>query len=162
MPDPEILKYAGVVSRESIRILLTHAALHGTDIMTADIRNTYLQAPTSEKHYVICGVEFGIENVGKRAIIARALYGGKCAGRDFWHHLRSCMEHMGFSSSPADGDVWYRMAKRKNGEEYYDYVLLYMDDCLAISERAESVLRDEIGKYFELKEESIGKPSQYL
>jgi hypothetical protein len=69
---------------------------------------------------------------------------------------------MGFSSSPADPDVWYRMAKRKNGEEYYEYVLLYTDDCLAISERADSVLRDEIGKYFELKEESIGKPSQYL
>ena len=161
-PDPETSKYAGVVSRESIRVLLTHAALHGIDVMAADIRNAYLQAPTSEKHYVICGEEFGLENVGKRAIIVRALYGGKCAGRDFWHHLRSCMEHMGFSSSPANPDVWYRSANNKNREEYYEYVLLYTDDCLVLSERADSVLRDEIGKYFELKEESIGKPSQYL
>ena len=29
-PDPESSKYAEVVSRESIRILLTHAAMHGT------------------------------------------------------------------------------------------------------------------------------------
>ena len=50
----------------------------------------------------------------------------------------------------------------ENGEEYYEYVLLYTDNCLVISERANSVLRGEIGKYFELKEESIGKPSQYL
>ena len=160
--DPATSKYAGVVSRESIRILLTHAALHGVDVMAADIRNAYLQAPTSEKHFVICGEEFGIEHVGKRAMITRALYGGKCAGRDFWHHLRSCMNHMGFSSSQADPDVWYRVAKRENGEAYYEYVLLYTDDCLVISERADSVLRDEIGKYFELKQESIGKPSQYL
>jgi len=161
-PDPETSSYAGVVSRESIRILLTYAALLGLDVWAADIRNAYLQAPTSEKHYIICGEEFGIENVGKRAIIERALYGGKCAGRDFWHHLRSCMKTLEFESSRADPDVWYRLAKRADGKEYYEYVLLYTDDCLVISERAESILRNEIGKLFKLKEESIGKPSQYL
>ena len=31
--DPETSSYVGVVSRESIRILLTHAALHGVDVM---------------------------------------------------------------------------------------------------------------------------------
>jgi hypothetical protein len=36
---------------------------------------------------VICGPEFGIENVGKVALIHRALYGGKSAGRDFKNHL---------------------------------------------------------------------------
>jgi len=46
--------------------------------------------------------------------------------------------------------------------EYYEYVLLYTDNCLSISENAENNLRKEIGKYFKLKEESIGSPSQYL
>ncbi len=32
-----------------------------------------------------------------------------------------------------------------SGEEYYKYVLLYVDDVLVISERAEQVLRKEIG-----------------
>ena len=73
-PDLEDFKYAGVVSRESVRIALTYAALHGVDVLAADICNTYLKAPTSEKHYIICGEEFGIENIGKRAIIVRALY----------------------------------------------------------------------------------------
>ena len=44
----------------------------------------------------------------------------------------------------------------------YDYVLLYTDDALVISENAERILRDELGRYFELKEESIGVPSIYL
>ena len=162
-PDPESSSYVGVVSRESIRILLTHAALHGTDVMTADILNAYLQAPTSEKHYVICGPEFGLEHVGKRALITRALYGGKAAGRDFLHHLRSCMKHIGFESSKADPDVWFCESVRKDGvTQYYEYILLYTDDCLVISDRPESILRKEIGKYFELKEESIGAPSHYL
>ena len=68
-PDPDTSSYAGVVSRESIRILLTHAALHGVPVMEADFRNAYLQDPTSEKHFFICGPEFGIEHMGKKAII---------------------------------------------------------------------------------------------
>ena len=74
----------------------------GLPVIGADIRNAYLQAPSSEKHYIICGPEFGIENEGCVGIIRRALYGGKVAGRDFWHHLRDCMGHLGFSSSRGD------------------------------------------------------------
>ena len=161
-PDPEASSYAGVVSRESIRILLTYAALNGIDVLAADIKNAYLQAPTSEKHYIICGPEFGLENIGKRAQIVRALYGGKLSGRDFWLHLRSCMDFLGFESSKADPDVWMRPAVRSDGSEYYEYVLLYVDDCLVISENGKRVLMNEIGKYFELKKESIGPPTIYL
>ena len=34
----------------------------------ADTRNAYLQSPTSQKHYIICGPEFGMENVDKAII----------------------------------------------------------------------------------------------
>ena len=74
----------------------------------ADIRNAYFQSPTSQKHYIICGPEFGMENVGKAAIMHRAVYGGKTSGRDFRNHLRSCMEFINFTSCPADPDVWMR------------------------------------------------------
>ena len=62
----------------------------------------------------------------------------------------------------ADPDVWYREAVKDDGTEYYEYVLLYVDDALVFSNKAESILRKEIGKYFKLKEESIGPPDQYL
>ena len=38
-PYPESSSYAGVVSRESIIILLTHADLHGVPVMSADVCN---------------------------------------------------------------------------------------------------------------------------
>ena len=107
-PDPVGSTYAGVVSRESVRIAFTYAALNGLDICAGDIRNAYLQAPSSQKDYIICGPEFGLENVGKVALIHRALYGGKSAGRDFRNHLRSCMHFLNFKSCPADPDVWMR------------------------------------------------------
>lgn len=160
--DPVGSTYAGVVSRESVRIAFTYAALNGVAICAADIRNAYLQAPSSQKHYVICGAEFGLENVGCVALIHRALYGGKSAGRDFRNHLRSGMADLGFTSCLADPDVWMRAAKKADGTSYYEYVLLYTDDALCVSENPEKVLRNEIGRYFELKEESIGPPKIYL
>ena len=67
------MTYAGVVSRESVHIAFTYAALNGTDIFAADIRNAYLQAPLNYKDYIICGPEFGIDNYVKVAMIYREL-----------------------------------------------------------------------------------------
>ena len=48
-PNPIGSTYAGVVSRESVRIAFTYAALNQLDIGASDIRNAYLQAPSSQK-----------------------------------------------------------------------------------------------------------------
>jgi hypothetical protein len=91
-PDSTTSSFAGVVSRDSIRIALMHAPLLSLPVLGANICNAYLQAPSSEKHFIICGPEFGIENEGCIALIQRALYGGKVAGCNFWHHLCDCMD----------------------------------------------------------------------
>ena len=161
-PDPIGSTCAGVVSRESVRISLTYAALNDLDIFAADIRNAYLQAPSSQKDYIICGPEFGVKNIGRMALIHHALYGRKAAGRDFRNHLHSCMEFLNFKACLADPDVWMRPAIKSNGNTYYEYVLLYVDDTLVVSENAESILCNELGRYFHLKEESIGPPTVYL
>ena len=62
-----LLATVGVVSRESVRITFTYTALNVLDVFVADVQNAYLQAPTSEKHYIICGDEFGIKHRGKVA-----------------------------------------------------------------------------------------------
>ena len=103
-------------------------------------------------HFIYCGPDFGLENVGKVASIRRALYGSKAAGRDCWHHLWSCMEHLKFQSSKADPDVWFRASKQKDGTPYHEYVLLYTDDCLVIMDNAKAIGREETGKSSTLKE----------
>ena len=40
--DPESSIYSGVVSRESIRILLAHADMNGVTVVVADMQNDYL------------------------------------------------------------------------------------------------------------------------
>ena len=139
-PDPIGSTYAGVVSRESVHIALTYAALNDLNVFAANIRNAYLQAPSSQKDYIICSPEFGVENIGRTALIHCALYGGKAAGRDFRNHLRSCMEFLNFKSCLTDPNVWMRLAIKSNGYTYYEYILLYVDDALVVSENAESIL----------------------
>ena len=48
---PKSLTFASVVSRESVRIALTLAALNDLEVMTSDIQNAYLTAPCSGKAY---------------------------------------------------------------------------------------------------------------
>jgi hypothetical protein len=48
-----------------------------------------------------------------------------------------------------------RPAKHSDGSDYYEYILLYTDDALVISDNAEQVLRNELGRYFTLKEKSL-------
>ena len=93
-PGPLGSTYAGVVSRESVRIAFTYVTMNGLDICAAGILNTYLQAPSSQKDYIVCGAKFGLENMGKVALIHRDLYGGKSAGKDFRNHLQACMRHI--------------------------------------------------------------------
>ena len=161
MPEPSISPYAGVVSRDTVRIAFTYAALNDLDVCAADIKNAYLQAPNSEKHYIICGPEFGTENLGKVAIVVRALYGGKVAGANFRNHLRDCMEHLGYQSCLADPDLWMKVEIKPNNDRYWHYVLLYVDDMLSIGTEPKGAI-DAIGKCFQMKPDSIGQPNLYL
>ena len=55
-----------------------------------------------------------------------------------------------------------RPAKKDDGIPYYEYVLLYVDDALCCSMNAKHVLKNEISRYFYIKEGSVGPPSIYL
>ena len=153
--------YAGVVSKDTVRIAFTYAALHGLDLFAADIKNAYLQVPITERYWTRCGPEFGPELEGNVTYIVRALYGTKCAGRDFRNHLRECMDMLGYTSCLADPDLWMQEAVGNDGNKYYEYMLLYTDDCLAVSQNPKEQLM-EIDKYFPLKPASIGPPKIYL
>ena len=54
--DPVDSNYAGVVSRERVKITFTYAALNWLNVCAGDIKSAYLQAPSSsKKHYIIGG-----------------------------------------------------------------------------------------------------------
>eukprot|EP00957_Ditylum_brightwellii_P203676 15335744-Ditylum_brightwellii.AAC.1 len=154
--------YTGIVLREIVTIDFTYAALTGLDVWVTDIQNAYLQAPSSQKYYIVHGDEFRLENVGKRSFFRRALYDGKSAEKIFSNHQRACMRHLNAVLCLEDPDVRMRPAIHSDGSTHYEYILLYTDDTLAIGQDSEKVLHQGIGKYFQMKEESTAPPKIYL
>ena len=158
---PAVMTYASVVSRETVRIALTMAALNDLEVKASDVQNAFLTAPCEEKIWTTLGSEFGPDQ-GKKALLVRALYGLKSAGGSFGRHIADCMRTLGYQSCSADPDLWYKpMVRPDDGFKYYAYILLYVDDCLCIHHDATTALT-ELDKYFPMKKGSIGDPDIYL
>ena len=154
------LTYSSVVSRDSVRIALTIAALNDLSVMACDIQNAYLTAECREKIWTRAGPEFGSES-GSIMIVRKALYGLKGSGTAFRAHLAEKLHDIGFIPTRANPDVWRRPAVKPDGFEYYEYILCYVDDILAISHDAQSVLKS-VQDTFKFKDDRIDKPDVYL
>jgi hypothetical protein len=156
---PHTMTYA-VVSRESVCIALTLAALNDLDVKMADIENAYLLAPITEKVWTVLGPEFG-DDAGKRALIVRALYGLKSAGAAFRNHLAECMKHLGWHPCRADRELWMKAETRPDDSVlYWAYILIYVDDILCLNHDPGSSMA-KLDEYFKMKEGSIQVPTFY-
>jgi len=58
-PPASVLMYASLVSRETVEIAFTIAALNDLQIKASDVQNAYLTAPCAEKIYTVLGLELG-------------------------------------------------------------------------------------------------------
>jgi len=68
---------------------------------------------------------------------------------------------LGFTSCRADPDVWFRKATKPDGSDYYEYVIVYTDDILAVSLNPKAILT-QIDQHYLLKPNSIGELTTYL
>ena len=98
---------------------------------------------------------------GKVFIVVRDLYGLKSSGAAFRGFLAERLDDMGFKSSIAYPNVWMREATKSDGEEYYKYILDYVDDLLAISSDGRFVIL-EVAEMFKLKKDKSELPDIYL
>ena len=162
MTDPPThMTYSSVVARDSVRLAFLIAALNDLDLLAADIGNAYLNAPTKEKVYTVCGLDFGQQYIGRIAVIVKALYGLKSSGAAWHQMLANTLHDLGFKSCLADPDVWLRPNVKSTGEHYYDYIFVYVDDLLVLSAFAQKIM-ETIGKSYRFKDGSVGPPKTYL
>ena len=157
---PSSITYSSVVSRDSVRIVLTIAALNDLSILACDIQNAYLSAPCREKIYCVAGPEFGSE-AGKTMIVRKALYGLRSSGASFRAMLADTIWAMQYRPSKADPDVWLRPAVMPDGREYYEMILCYVDDVISISHKPMDGI-EGIKKTFTLKGDKAEEPEMYL
>jgi hypothetical protein len=157
---PSTITYSSVVSRDSIRIAFMLASLNGLSLCATDIGNAYLNAEAREKVYTTAGPEFGAELEGHYVSIVRALYGLKSSGVAWRAHLANTLQSLGYTSCLADPDVWMKPAMKPCGFEYYEYVLVYVDDVLVLSHQPEITMRS-LAQYYRLKDR-FAEPTRYL
>ena len=137
---PAAVTYASVVSRETVRIALTIAALNEIEVKCGDVMNAYITAPCTEKIWTTLGPEFGAD-AGKRALIVRALYSLKSSGAAFRRHLWECMRGLGYSPCLADPDLWHKAATKQDDTQCYFYILYYVDGIMVMHESAMPILQ---------------------
>jgi hypothetical protein len=69
----------------------------------------------------------------------------------------ACFAH----SYNVNPDVWMRPASKPDGEEYDEYILMYVDDILAIS-HCPMPMMEEIQRMVKFKNDKIEEPLNYL
>jgi hypothetical protein len=93
--------FESVVSRDTVRIFFLLAALNDLDLLSCNIQNAYLAAPNKEKVWTSFTDHLGPEYNGRKAIIAKALYGLRSSERSFRDFLSLNLREPGFVSSKA-------------------------------------------------------------
>ena len=94
-------------------------------------------------------------------IVNMELYGLKSLGAAFRAKLAGVLHDIGYTPSKADPYVWLRPAVNPDGAEYYEMVLCYVDDVLAISDMPMRTM-DGIRSVFKLKDDKAEVPDVYL
>ena len=84
-----------MVSRDSVRIALTIAALNSLKCLGFDIQNSYLLADCHEKIWTRAGPEFSLDS-GKILVVKKALYGLKSPGAAFRSMLAEVIWSMNY------------------------------------------------------------------
>lgn len=153
--------YASVVSRDSVRIALTIAALNDLKVLACDMQNAYLTADCREKIWTQAGAEYGSE-AGTIFIVKKALYGLKsAAGAAFRALLVELLYGMGHVPTNSNPDIWIRPAVKTNGLNYYELVLCYVNDVQAMSVNPAEML-EGLKSTFTLKDNKIKTSDMYL
>ena len=158
---PACMTYSNVVSRDSVRIMFLIAALNDLDIQMCDIGNAYLNAETRERLWFVAGDKWG-NRAGCPVIIVRALYGLKSSGAEWKKTFAEYIRHT-LRFEPcigADDNVYLKPEKDSDGNEYYSYMIVYVDDVLILHKRPSKYM-DQINRDYRLKDPPES-PKMYL
>ena len=69
--------------------------------------------------------------------------------------------YVDFVPTLADPDVYRRQMRKPNGEDYYEILLLYVDDVLCYFQNHQLIM-DALALAYDLKDVLVGTPKIYL
>jgi hypothetical protein len=75
--------------------------------------------------------------------------------------MAQTLRDLAYKTCIDDHDVWMKPKVKHNGDEYWEYVLIYSDDILVVSHDPLEVMNG-LTKAYTLKEGSVAPPKTYL
>ena len=90
-------------------------------------------------------------------VIDRALYGLKSSGRAWQNFFAGTLDQMGYVSCRADNNVYMKAKTKPNGDLYWSYILVYVDDLLVVDYNADAVM-EQIKRSYTLKGDTYSEP----
>ena len=91
-----------------------------------------MNAPAKKKLFLYAGDEWKYDQGGVVTIV-RAFYGLESSDLVWRNSLLDILvNHLGFQSSLADPYVCFKSETEKTGNEYYTYILVYVDHFLIV------------------------------
>ena len=116
---------------------------------------------TKYKLFFYAGYEWKSDQ-GEVDIIAGDIYSLNSSALAFKNHLYEILvNNLWLKSYLADPDVWIKSAIDKTWNEYYTYILVYIDDLLILEKYPQNYMTMLESKYT-VKPSFIGDPKLYL
>ena len=138
--------FAPVVRTETVRVLLSCAAVKDWDIKQFDIKTAFLYGPLDEEVFMLQpeGFEDGTKRVCR---LRKGLYGLKQAPRQWNGKFHSFLSEFGFVRSNEDPCLYCYQSKND-----VVYLVLYVDDGLVFSTstRIREIFMRELSKNFDI------------
>jgi hypothetical protein len=75
--------------------------------------------------------------------------------------MAATLREVGFESLKADLDVWMQKGTKPDGFEYWEYVLVYVNDVIAFSVDPKAIM-DYLSSRYTLKDGMVQEPDSYL
>ena len=107
--------FSPVVRFETVRLMLTLAALENWYITRLDIRSTYLYGKLDEEIYMEQPEGFAAPRQERKVLcLWHALYGLKQAGLAWWHTLNESLKELRFKHLKSEAGIFFYKKKGTN------------------------------------------------
>uniref|UniRef100_A0A0K0EMU9 Retrovirus-related Pol polyprotein from transposon TNT 1-94 n=1 Tax=Strongyloides stercoralis TaxID=6248 RepID=A0A0K0EMU9_STRER len=138
----------------TIKCLLAISRKNNLLVEQLDVVSAFLQGEMDEIEFVYppIGYKKTVPH-GYALRLRKALYGLKQAARRFYITMSSFLETLELKSTDFDPSLYYKMRTLESGKIIHTFLLLYVDDCLVVSNSQKSIdeICDALSKKFEIK-----------
>ena len=150
--------FSPVVRFETVRLIISMAALENWHMHGLDVRNAYLYGELDEEIYMEQPEGFSVPGkTGHVLCLQRALYRLKQAGLAWWRALKQSMEELGFTSLASDAGVFYY-----RGEGSFVVAIIYVDDAIFCGPSKPLVLRLKEAFMKKWETRDLGEVTEFL